>query len=280
MKKYVEFMRSETTSDGLILMQKRKSRCLGDWATPCESPLPTEFVNTCLFVDCLLKLSEIATLLGEKDEWLSIAESYKTAVEKAYFDPKTGDYCGNEQASNAFALAIGLGDERTKTNLVERYRALKKFDTGIFGTKLLVETLLKLGEGDVAYALWDSDDEGSFKAWKNQGESTLWESWKNARSHNHPMFGAFVKCFFEWILGIRRTERGYKKVRIQPLRFEKISKAKGVMRTESGEIAVSFARGEKGTEYSIRLPEGVEGTFAFAGVEYALVCGENRIVIA
>lgn len=279
MKKYVEFMRSETTANGLILMQKRKGRSLGDWASPCKKLLPTEFVNSCLFVDCLLKLSEIAAILGDNADWLSLAEEYKGAIEKAYFDPKTGDYCGNEQASNAFALSIGLGDERTKKSLVERYRELKKFDTGIFGTKLLVETLLKLGAADVVYGLWDSDDEGSFKAWKNAGATTLLESWKNARSHNHPMFGAFVKCFFEYILGIRRKESGYKKVIIQPLRFEKISKAKGKIRTEAGELAVSFTRGEKGTEFSICLPEGVEGTFVFGNVERALSSGTNRFLI-
>lgn len=279
MKKYISFMQSETTADGLVLMQKRKTRCLGDWASPCGYLLPTEFVNSCLLVDCLLKMSEIATLIGDDTDWLSIAQTYKNAIHKAFFNEETGDYCNNEQASNAFALSIGLGDMRTQKNLVARYRDLKKFDTGIFGTKVLVETLLKLGETDVVYGLWDSDDEGSFKAWKNAGATTLLESWKNARSHNHPMFGAFVKCFFEYILGIQRKESGYKAVEIRPLRFEKIAKADGKMQTESGEIAVAFTRDDDGTEFVIDIPSGATATFVFEGVQETLSAGKNRIFI-
>lgn len=279
MKKYVEFMRSETTEDGLILMKKRKSRCLGDWASPCGRLLPTEFVNSCLFVDCLLKMSEIARVIGDEADWLSVAQTYKKAIDKAFFEPKTGDYCGNEQASNAFALSIGLGDERTKNNLIERYAQLKKFDTGIFGTKILVETLLKLGASDVVYGLWNSDDDGSFKAWKNAGATTLWESWKNARSHNHPMFGAFVKCFFEYVLGIQRVGIGYGKVEIRPLRFEGISKAEGKIQTEAGEIAVTFNRGKSGTQFLIDLPTGVEATFIFENVKETLSVGRNQLFV-
>lgn len=279
MKKYVEFMQSETLEDGLIAMQKRKTRCLGDWASPCKNLLPTKFVNTCLFVDCLLKMAEIATLIGDGTDWLSVAEKYKKAIDKAFFNSQTGDYCDNEQASNAFALSIGLGDERTKNNLIARYAQLKKFDTGIFGTKILVETLLKLGAADVVYGLWNSDDDGSFKAWKNAGETTLLESWKNARSHNHPMFGAFVKCFFEYILGIQRKESGYKKVEIRPLRFEKIANAKGKIQTEFGEIAVAFHRENKGTEFLIDVPMGMEAAFVLDGVKETLSSGRNKVFV-
>ena len=279
MKKYVEFMQSETAENGLILMKKRKSRCLGDWSSPCERLLPTEFVNSCLFVDCLLKLSEIAAVIEDNTDWLSLAQVYKNAINKGFFNAETGDYCNNEQASNAFALSIGLGDIRTEKNLIARYRALKKFDTGIFGTKILVETLLKLGEANVVYELWDSEDEGSFKAWKNAGATTLWESWKNARSHNHPMFGAFVKCFFEYILGIQRKESGYKKVEIRPLYFEKIAEAEGKIQTEAGEIAVAFSREKNGTEFLIDVPTGMEATFVFEDIKETLSFGRNKVFI-
>lgn len=282
MKKYVEFMRSETLENGLIHMKKRRARCLGDWASPCSQALPTEFANSCLFVDCLLKLSEIAEVLCDgqgAEECRKLAEVYKCAIEQAYFEAETGDYCGNVQGSNAFALSIGLGDGRTAERLVARYGELKRFDTGIFATKILVETLLKLGEAEVVYGLWDSDDEGSFKAWKNAGATTLWEGWKNARSRNHPMFGAFVKCFFEYVLGIRRKASGYKRLEISPLRFEKITKAKGKMRTEAGEIAVAFERTEKGTEFEICLPDGAECIFSFEGERRKLASGKNEFFI-
>lgn len=282
MKRYTEFMSSETTVDGLILMQKRKTRCLGDWASPCPRLLPTEFVNSCLFVDCLMKLTEIAGFLGKWEDvplWQELAKTYKRAINAAYYDPATGDYCGNEQASNAFALSVGLGDARTRDNLVARYRKLRRWDTGIFGTKILIETLLRLGEADVAYGLWDSDDECSFKAWKNAGATTLLEAWKNARSWNHPMFGAFTKCFFEYILGIRRKESSYKKVEISPLRFEKIAKAQGKVQTAAGEITVSFERMQDGTHFSVCVPEGMDCTLVYGDERRVLSAGTNEVFV-
>ena len=142
-----------------------------------------------------------------------------------------------------------------------------------------METLLKLGEANVVYELWDSEDEGSFKAWKNAGATTLWESWKNARSHNHPMFGAFVKCFFEYILGIQRKESGYKKVEIRPLYFEKIAEAEGKIQTEAGEIAVAFSREKNGTEFLIDVPTGMEATFVFEDIKETLSFGRNKVFI-
>ncbi len=63
----------------------------------------------------------------------------------AYFDPETGDFCEGRAAGNAYGLALGLGDERTKNHLVEKYEALGRFDTGIFGTSMLLEQLFSIG---------------------------------------------------------------------------------------------------------------------------------------
>ena len=49
-----------------------------------------------------------------------IERSRKAFVEK-WFDPQTGDFCKGIGGANAFAIQLGLGDERTKENLIERY---------------------------------------------------------------------------------------------------------------------------------------------------------------
>ena len=282
MAKYVEFIKSETDDNGLIKLQKRNCRCLGDWAAPVDRLLPAEFVNGCLFVDSLLKLSEIAHIIGDDKgakAWENLVKQYKIALENNFYDFENGDFCNNEQGANAFALSIGLGDNRTEERLVSRYRNLKRFDTGIFGTKILVETLLRLGEADVVYDLWDSDAEGSFKSWKKAGATTFWEAWTNPRSLNHPMFGAFTKCFFEYILGVRRKKAGFSEIEIRPLRFEKIDYASGKIITEAGEISVSFTRRENDTRFEIIIPDGIKSSFFFGQKKRELVSGNNSFVI-
>ena len=80
-------------------------------------------------------------------------KNVKNAFLDAYFDPETGDFCEGRAAGNAYGLALGLGDERTKKHLVEKYEALERFDTGIFGTSMLLEQLFSIGAGDLAVRL-------------------------------------------------------------------------------------------------------------------------------
>ena len=93
------------------------------------------------------------------------------------------------------------------------------------------------------------------------------------------MFGAFVKCFFEYILGIQRKECGYKKIEIRPLRFEQIPKADGKIQTEAGEIAVAFERTKNGTEFVIDLPQGIAASFVFDDKKYDLSFGRNKLCV-
>lgn len=254
MKRYAEFMDSEM-QDGLVCIHKRAEACLGDWESPYGRYrlLPAPFVNSCLYIGTLNQMREIAKILGafqDVEEYQARIGRLKKGIDRAYYEAKTGNYCNNEQGANAFALKAGLGDVRTLKNLAEHYRKIKSFDTGIFGTEVLAETLFESGFQDLVYELLDSEDEISFKAWMKDGATTLYESWKNARSLNHPMFGAVVRLFFEYILGIRQAEDScaFKNVHIHPLPLEKVSEISGSLLTVSGRVSVFVKREEKTRE--------------------------------
>jgi alpha-L-rhamnosidase len=281
MKKYVSFM-SANAPRGLVSYKNRE--CLGDWNAPWREQIPSRFANTCMFVEALYSLQKVAKLTDNEGDIVAYAkeiERLKTAIDKAYFDEETGDYCFGEQAANAFALKIGLGDERTKNNLVARYQELKKFDTGIFGTKYLAETLCRIGEGDLLVDLINSDDFASYKTWKKQGATTLQEAWKYGRSHNHPMFGTPVLNYFEYILGIRQTEdsTAFKKVVINPLKISALTKVSGKIVTESGEISVSYQDKEQVRRFVICIPQGVEAKFVYEGQKRTLAAGRNEFIV-
>ena len=282
MKKYVGFMRDHMPCD-LIIYKNRE--CLGDWNAPGRELIPSRFANTCMFVAALEKLIKIACVLGKEEDvagYKQTIDRCKKAIDDAFFDENTGDYCWGEQAANAFALRIGLGDERTKKNLAARYRELKRFDTGIFGTRYLVEELIKLGETDVVYGLLDSDDFASYKTWKKEGATTLQEAWKYGRSHNHPMFGSPVLTYFTDILGIKQTEEsaGYREIVIAPQVFSALKRVRGSILTERGRIAVAYEDTPCGRKFTVTIPEGVRAKFSFAGVKKELPCGKTEVVVA
>ena len=194
---------------GLVVREEEGGWCLGDWCFPAseeKEQLPEAFINTFYYLHGLQEMIQISEKMNNKlpIRFAEREKNVKNAFLDAYFDPETGDFCEGRAAGNAYGLALGLGDERTKKHLVEKYEALERFDTGIFGTSMLLEQLFSIGAGDLAVRLLTNDSEAaSFAHMKRNGATTLWERWDGRESHNHPMFGACVRLLFTQILGIR-----------------------------------------------------------------------------
>ena len=196
---------------GLVVREEEGGWCLGDWCFPAseeKEQLPEAFINTFYYLHGLQEMMQISEKMNNKlpIRFAEREKNVKNAFLDAYFDPETGDFCEGRAAGNAYGLALGLGDERTKKHLVEKYEALGRFDTGIFGTSMLLEQLFSIGAGDLAVRLLTNDSEAaSFAHMKRNGATPLWERWDGRESHNHPMFGACVRLLFTEILGIRMT---------------------------------------------------------------------------
>ncbi len=283
MKKYVEFIEDEAI-DSIVTIHKRKAHCLGDWSGPYKPYLPEPFANSCMFVEALYNMIETAKILGKTEDVSALektAERFKKAIDENYLDKSTGNYCNNEQGANAFALNIGLGDERTLKNLKDRYAEYKGFDTGIFGTKLLPKVLFDNDFGDVAMGLYTSDNEASFRKWMEWGETTLRESWFNTRSHNHPMFGSPVLWLFEYVLGIRQTEdsKAYEKVIVNPKVISDITDVSGSFMSVKGKFALAYKKDGKKIKFTVEIPAGVDAEFNYDGKAVALKAGVNKFEI-
>lgn len=196
---------------GLVVREEEGGWCLGDWCflvSEEKEQLPEAFINTFYYLHGLQEMLRISEKMNRKlpIRFAEREKKVKNAFLDAYFDPETGEFCEDRAAGNAYGLALGLGDERTKKHLIEKYEALGRFDTGIFGTSMLLEQLFSIGAGDLAVRLLTNDSEAaSFAHMKRNGATTLWERWDGRESHNHPMFGACVRLLFTQILGIRMT---------------------------------------------------------------------------
>ena len=235
MKKYLDYM--ESRCDGHLVMREEKGGwCLGDWCTPHQYetgvPIPEPFVNTWFYIRSLRRVRTIALLL-QKDADLPLLQTREEQAVQAlcdrYFDPATGSFCAGVCGADAFALDLGLGDSRTKDNLVARYRQLGTFDTGIFGTPLVLKALFELGFADDAVRLLLNRGDASFYRMMQSGATTLWEMWHNEKSSNHPMFGATAEYLFRYILGIRQPEHGagFAKIEIAPAAVQSLDWAEG-----------------------------------------------------
>lgn len=245
--RWLEYMDSRC-EEGLVVREEEGGWCLGEWCAPATETgmLPEAFVNTYYYIQGLRALKRMAEILHkEAPVWTEerIERSLR-AFSNAWYDQSTGDFAEGIGGGNAFALNLGLGDERTKRNLVSAYRSRGRLDTGIFGTPVLIERLFAEGEGDLAIQLLTGPGPASFAHMMESGATTLWEDWDGRDSHDHPMFGAVVKVLFTEILGIRQKEgsSGFTDYEIKPASITSLEWAEGSIRTAAGTIEVKWER--------------------------------------
>ena len=258
---------------GLVVREEEGGWCLGDWCFPAseeKEQLPEAFINTFYYLHGLQEMMQISEKMNNKlpIRFAEREKNVKNAFLDAYFDPETGDFCEGRAAGNAYGLALGLGDERTKKHLVEKYEALGRFDTGIFGTSMLLEQLFSIGAGDLAVRLLTNDSEAaSFAHMKRNGATTLWERWDGRESHNHPMFGACVRLMFTQILGIRMTPSAQPPV-VNPAQPDVTAPPAQALKPLNGELQPPAVPGStQHFSYEIRLSSQRQLTWAKGSIQ-------------
>ena len=251
MKAYLKYMVNHT-EDGIVTSEEKGGWCLGDWCPLGNRvTIPEAFVNTYFLAKCADMTAETAEILGFTEDisvYKELAENSRKALIKHYYNEESCSFCEGTQGADAFALDLGLGNEKTIKNFIEKYEKLGTFDTGIFGTDLVIRMLFSLGRGDIAFSLLINEDITSFYNMKKQGATTLWENWDGCDSRCHPMFGAIVEYFFSGILGINRADdkAGYKEITISPAFIPALTEVKGTMRTPWGDITVEITTDKDG----------------------------------
>lgn len=251
MKAYLRYMVNHT-EDGIVTSEEKDGWCLGDWCPLGNKvTIPEAFVNTYFLAKCADMTAETAGILGFSEDiavYRKLADDSRAALIRHYYNEDTHSFCEGTQGSDAFALDLGLGDEITEAKFIEKYERLLTFDTGIFGTDLVIRMLFRFGRGDIAYKMLINEEITSFYNMKKHGATTLWENWDGCDSRCHPMFGAVIEYFFSEILGIKRTDdkAGYSEITISPAHIPALRNVKGTMRTKWGDITVEITTDEAG----------------------------------
>ncbi len=286
MMRYFDYLESHSDSN-LIVSDKEGEWCLGDWCTPVSVVLPAPYVNNYFYIKALGRCIEIARIIGKNDDIPMFEERIvqrKKAIMSAYFNKWDGNFLGGQQGANAFAVDIGLGDERTYKNTVEDYKKLGGYDTGIFGTDILTRVLFEKGDGQLAADLMLSESVHSFGEMKRLGATTFWEYWPCSlrdRSHNHPMFGAVTAYLYDYLLGIRAKEgcAGYSEIVISPVLVEQIGSLEGFRTFKTGKVSVSYRKTDEAVKFEIFIPENQPAEFVFGKEKCRLEAGMNRFTL-
>ena len=298
MRRYIDYL-EEHSEFGLVTSDKKNEWCLGDWCGPNilypekditshnqQVIIPAPYVNTYFMVKSLQTMRKIAMIIGrEADiaEYDEKIELRKRAIRAAYYNTFDGNFIMNVQGSNSFAVDLGIGGAATYANMVNYYKKLGYFDTGIFATDVLIRTLFENNDAELAVDILTNNGNQGYEHWRQNGATTFHEYWDSnrSRSHCHPMFGAPVAYFFEYLLGIRQTEEscGYSELVISPQAISKFNRMSGSMDIPSGTVSVSYKKIGGDVKFNIFIPEGCKASFRVPSYACALHPGKNEFSV-
>ena len=278
MREYFRFL-DDHSENGLITSDVPDEWCLGDWCTARRIAIPAPFVNNYFYIrsiDEILTCAEAMELPAEDVARLREKRKFLADVlAREYYDAATGDFACNVQGANAFAVDLGLGDERAFANLAAFYEALGMFDTGIFGTDILIRVLFAHGRGDLAFRLLTGNKLFSFERIRRAGSTTLWEYWTGRRSHSHPMFGAVAAYLFRYLLGVRPPEVPGGAIRIEPVDPGCDASFTGTVSLCGERFAVSVSYEGDSARFEVEATCAAE--LRFAGQTFPITPGKNRV---
>ena len=266
---FFEYLDSRS-ENSLVCREEEGGWCLGDWLPPTPIQIPETLVNSCLYIKFLRMACEIAEILGKTDDIPAFEKriaAISKSVDAAYYSFQQGSYCGDINGASSLALDCGLGNEKVRKKVIEKYSRIKEYDTGIIATEALTRYLFETGEAQLAFDLLTNDNDVSFSHMMKSGATTLWENWDGISSRNHPMFGAVTCLLFTKLLGIGQPADscGFEKAVISPCFVKGLDRASGSIETVSGRISVSYVKSEDGStaKVSAKCGENIEAEFIY-----------------
>ncbi|MBB3111058.1 alpha-L-rhamnosidase [Paenibacillus phyllosphaerae] len=268
MQAYIDHLKA-AWPDGIV------KEGFGDWCAPNEDGWEqyfreVEIVNTSLYYQQALTVSKAAGVLGKEDErqrYGVLAEEINRAFHARFYRGE-GIYGNGSQTAQLMPLALGMVPEdqtaQAVAGLVQAVAAKGGYlDTGIYGTRYLMDVLADHGQINLAYAMLTRTAYPSFGYQIANGATTLWEQWSfkgGMHSHDHAMFGGIGASFYTRLAGIRPLSPGYEEILIQPSIPDGLQAAEASIDTVRGTIRAAWRKEEGRLVLDITIPEQVKGS--------------------
>ncbi|MCS7120133.1 MAG: family 78 glycoside hydrolase catalytic domain [Nitrososphaerota archaeon] len=302
MKKWVDFLNSKA-EDYILKFSK-----YGDWCQPGQvrsSITPGEVVSTLCYYEDILLLSNIARIIGKEDEskkYMEMAEKIKESFNKKYL--KDGYYqplkeilestttAAFSQTANCIPLFLDITPpefrESVLKKLIDDITRVHDYhiNTGIIGTRYLLETLTKFGHAETAYRILTQTTYPSWGYMIKEGATTLWERWEflagaGMNSHNHIMFGSIDVWLYKAIAGINADPEnpGFEKIVIKPQFIKDLNHAGASINTHRGLIVSKWWRDVNSLMMEISIPVNSKAEVHIPLLDKNQIIKENEKVI-
>ncbi|MFF0342859.1 family 78 glycoside hydrolase catalytic domain [Kribbella sp. NPDC004875] len=258
----------------------------GDWCPPDHGPeanggmgspnagdcfSEVSLVNTALWYQQTVDLAKAANALGQTADGVrydELAAAIKSAFNRQFLNTDN-TYSSGRQSTSVLPLALGLvaADrlEEVGAKLAETITTKDSghLDTGIFGTRYLVDALAAIDRLDLAMRILQQRTYPGFGFQIDKGATTGWEQWSydaGMITHDHAMFAGINAALYTVLAGIQLTSPAYRTVTIAPRTPEGLEYVAASIDTVRGRITSNWRRTSAGLELTVATPLNTKPT--------------------
>ncbi len=274
----------------------------GDWLAYERNDIAIQqFICAAYYYWDLSMILEMAEAVDSKEliegQWPIIdhLKTMKQAARNHFMWHYLKDGLVNEiyRCQSAYLFTLMLDLNPTEETRQETIKALVKniedhgncLQTGFLGTAILMDTLTKVGETELAYKLLLQENEPSWLYSVLQGATTIWERWNSytkdkgfgdsgMNSFNHYAYGAVFGWMMNTMAGIRpdNDNPGFKHFILAPIPSDSIGSVNGSYRTPYGTIKSAWSYSGKVWNYEATIPANTTATVK-------LVCPKGKRIL-
>ena len=193
------------------------------------------------------------------------------------FVTASGRLAYDDQTSYALAILHDLVPADLLPACVQYFKATiaradGRIGTGFIGTPALLPALLKVGESQLAAALFLQEEVPGWLYQIKNGATTIWERWDAIQadgsifepamnSYNHYAYGAVCQWLFESVAGFRPDPDapGFRQIVFEPTIIPELSPVAAHHDSAAGRIEAGWSVEGSRVTYDIVVPSGASG---------------------
>lgn len=257
-------------------------------------PVPVQLTGTAHYLQCARIMETFAAEMKDSQaerEYGVLANDLKAKIRAQFWDQPIKENI-NRQTLYATLLYHDIVPEAeraaAKDSLLKAVQMgpAGHFNTGIFGTKYVLETLSEFHSPDSVFAIVNSRNYPGWGYMIDRDATTLWETWKeseNTFSNSHPMFGSVTEWFYRWLAGIRPLPAfpGFEKFILAPNTPNGLDSVDAVYHTPQGPVKSRWKKNADGTyRFSFAIPENSQAQIQLPlqkGQQVRLGKGQHKV---
>ncbi len=231
-------------------------------------PVPVQLTGTCHYLQCARLMKTFASVMGDKtseSKYELLADRLLRIVKAEFWDSPVEGKINKQTLFSTLLYHEIVPEEEVDAAKDSLLNAVKNgpsghFNTGIFGTKYILETLSDNHSPEMVFEIVNSTAYPGWGYMIDRGATTIWETWKesdNTYSNCHPMFGSVTEWYYRWLGGIRPDPEnpGFKKFTVGPSAPEGLDSVKCTYNSPFGAIVSNWKKMQRGKiQYEIVIP--------------------------